>query len=263
MSTITTPPSFITKRLKGKVAIVTASTEGIGYAIALRLGQEGAHVVVSSRRQKNVTEAKESLEKAGISVLALICHVADANHRKNLIEKTLQQFGRIDFLISNAAVSPTVAPLQDIEEAAWDKLFEINVKAGFLLTKEVVPHMIKVGGGSIIYISSIGGYVVEGPLSAYGITKTTLLGLTRAFASELGPLGIRVNCVAPGLVKTRFSEVLWKTEEVLAKSLEQIPLGRLGEPADIAGPVAFLCSDDSSWITGETIVVAGGVRSRL
>jgi len=182
---------------------------------------------------------------------------------KNLIEKTLQQFGRIDILISNAAVSPTVAPLQDLEEAAWDKLFEINVKAGFLLTKEVVPHMIKVGGGSIIYISSIGGYVVEGPLSAYGITKTTLLGLTRAFATELGPLGIRVNCVAPGLVKTRFSEFLWKTEEVLAKSLEQIPLGRLGEAADIAGPVAFLCSDDSSWITGETIVVAGGVRSRL
>jgi len=146
-----------------------------------------------------------------------------------------------------------------MSESAWDKLFEINLKASFLLARETVKYM---NDGNIIFISSIAGYFPLPPLTAYGVSKTALIGLTKALATELAP-SIRVNCVAPGIIKTKFSELLWKSDEIASRTLADIPLNRFGEVKDVAGSVAFLCSEDADWITGETIVVAGGVKSRL
>eukprot|EP01101_Sappina_pedata_P013500 TRINITY_DN9770_c0_g1_i1.p1 TRINITY_DN9770_c0_g1~~TRINITY_DN9770_c0_g1_i1.p1 ORF type:complete len:268 (+),score=54.18 TRINITY_DN9770_c0_g1_i1:25-804(+) len=252
-------------RFEGKVAIVTASSDGIGLGIALRLALEGASVCISSRKQSNIAKAEAHLIANGIPsdrILGLVCHVANLEHRKNLFNKTKERFGRIDILVSNAAVNPAVAPLATLDESAWDKLFETNVKASFLLARESLNYLSE--SGNIVFVSSIAAFEPSGPLAAYGITKTSLLGLTKAFAHELAPVGIRVNCVAPGIVKTRFSSVLWENDSNEAHpALANIPLGRFGAVGDIAGPVAFLCSDDADWITGETLVVAGGAKSRL
>eukprot|EP01103_Thecamoeba_quadrilineata_P014350 TRINITY_DN425_c0_g1_i1.p1 TRINITY_DN425_c0_g1~~TRINITY_DN425_c0_g1_i1.p1 ORF type:complete len:301 (-),score=51.70 TRINITY_DN425_c0_g1_i1:360-1151(-) len=249
------------RRFQDKVAIVTASTDGIGLAIARRLAQEGASVIISSRRGANVDRAVQQLQKEGLKAFGLVCHVSNADHRKELIEFATKKFGRLDVLVSNAAVNPSVSFLTELESSAWEKTFEVNVKNAFELAREAVPHM--KAGASILFISSIAGFRPGPPLSVYGIAKTALFGLTKALAVELGATGIRVNCVAPGIVKTRFSELLWKNEEAEKRALQDIPLGRIGNVDDIAGPTAFLCSEDASWITGEILLVTGGVHARM
>eukprot|EP00050_Salpingoeca_kvevrii_P011691 m.17286 g.17286 ORF g.17286 m.17286 type:complete len:261 (+) comp3577_c0_seq1:30-812(+) len=250
-------------RLQGRVALVTASTDGIGLAVARRLGMDGAHVVVSSRKQQNVDEAVESLRADGICVSGLVCHVGKAEDRTKLIEHTLGEHGKLDILVSNAAVNPVFGPAIKTPEDAWDKIFDINVKAAFLLTQEAFPHLKKSDYPSIVFISSIAGLVPFPALGPYSVSKTALLGMTKVLANEMGPFGIRVNAVAPGVIKTRFSEQLWGSDAVAKKALAAIPLGRFGETVDCAGLVSFLCSDDAAYITGETHVVAGGMQSRL
>ena len=251
------------QKLKGKVAIVTASTEGIGFAIAKRLCEDGAKVVVSSRKQKNVDKAVATLKGEDLDVCGLVCHVGKKEDRSKLIEKAIQEYGGIDILVSNAAANPTMGPLIDCSEEAWDKLFDTNVKATFMLCKEIVPHMEKRGGGSIMIVSSIAGYVSSETIPAYSVTKTALLGLIKGLVSSLAPMNIRVNGLAPGLIKTNFSQVLWSNPDVLKKALPGIPLRRAGTPEECSGIVSFLASDDASYITGETIVVSGGMTSRL
>lgn len=248
------------KRFEGKVAIVTASTQGIGFSIAERLGLEGASVVISSRRQKNVDEAVEKLKSRGIEVLGVVCHVSNAQQRKNLIDKTVQKYGKIDVVVSNAAANPSVDAILETEEAVLDKLWEINVKSAILLLKDAAPHLQK--GSSIIFISSIGGYQPQASMAMYGVTKTALLGLTKALASELAP-DTRVNCVAPGFVPTHFAEYITSNDTVKKAIEERTLLNRLGTTEDMAAATAFLASDDASYITGETLVVAGGIPSRL
>ncbi|KAK9084745.1 hypothetical protein Sjap_025156 [Stephania japonica] len=248
------------KRFEGKVAIVTASTQGIGFGIAERLGLEGASVVISSRRQKNVDEAAEVLRKKGIEVLGLVCHVSNAEQRKNLIVKTVEKYGRVDVLVSNAAVNPSVSTILETKESVLDKLWEINVKAGILLLKEAAPHLKK--GASVVLISSIAGYQPDSGLAMYGVTKTALLGLTKALAAEMAP-EIRVNCVAPGFVPTHFADFLTSDESIKNSLVERTLLKRLGTTNDMAAATAFLASDDASYITGETIIVSGGMQSRL
>ncbi|XP_064478476.1 dehydrogenase/reductase SDR family member 4-like [Ornithodoros turicata] len=252
-----------TKRLSGKVAIVTASTEGIGYAIAERLAQDGASVVVSSRKAEKVQKAAEQLQAQGLNVIGAQCHVGKAEDRANLIKTTLEKLGGIDILVSNAGTNPVMAPVLDTTEAAWEKIFEINVKSAFLLTKEVVPHIQKRGGGSIVYVSSIAGFQPMPLLGAYSVSKTALLGLTRAVADQVASLNIRVNCIAPGIIKTKFSEALWKEPGVAETVLQTVPLKRLGEASECASLVSFLVSDDASYITGENIPVAGGFFCKL
>lgn len=197
------------RRLEGKVCVVTASTDGIGLAIVKRLGLEGAKVVVSSRKQANVDEAVKFLKSQGIKdVLGVVCHVAKASDRNKLFEETVKKFGGIDHLVSNAAVNPAAGPVLETEEGVWDKIFEVNVKASFLLAKEVKPYIQKRGGGSIVFISSIGGYIPNTVLGAYSVSKTVLFGLTKAAALECVKDNIRVNCVAPGVVKTRFASAV-------------------------------------------------------
>lgn len=166
-------------------------------------------------------------------------------------------------LISNAAVNPEVGGVLEASEKAWDKIFDINVKSSFLLAKEVKPYLIKRHGGSIIFISSIAGFQPFSLLGAYSISKTALFGLTKAAANDLAIHNIRVNCVAPGIIKTKFSSALYETEEASEEALKLIPMGKLGQPREVAGVVAFLASDDGSYVTGENIVAAGGMQSRL
>lgn len=248
------------KRYEGKVVIVTASTQGIGFAIAQRVGLEGASVVISSRKQKNVDEAVEKLKARGIEVLGMVCHVADAQQRKNLIDKTVQKYGKIDVVVSNAAANPSTATILESKESVLDKLWEVNVKTAILLLQDASPHLTR--GSSVIFISSLGGYNPAPSMAMYGVTKTALLGLTKALATEMAP-NTRVNCVAPGFVPTYFADFIAKSE-TMRKTIEGKTLrNRLGTTDDMAAATAFLASDDASYITGETLVVAGGVPSRL
>ncbi|PIA38143.1 hypothetical protein AQUCO_02800057v1 [Aquilegia coerulea] len=248
------------KRFQGKVAIITASTQGIGFGIAERLGLEGASVVISSRKQKNVDEAVEKLKVRGIDALGIVCHVSNAQQRKNLIDKTIERYGKIDVIVSNAAVNPSVDNILDSQESVLDKLWEINVKASILLLKDASPHLEK--GSSVVFISSIAAYQPQSSMAMYGVTKTALLGLTKALANEMAP-DTRVNTVAPGFVPTHFADYITKDASVRKRLEETTLLNRLGTTEDMAAATAFLASDDASYITGETLVVAGGLPSRL
>ncbi|EYU33865.1 hypothetical protein ABFS82_08G153200 [Erythranthe guttata] len=250
----------IGRRFEGKVAIVTASTQGIGFGIAERLGLEGAAVVISSRRQKNVDEAVEKLKGKGIEVLGLVCHVSDAQQRNNLVEKTVEKYGKIDVIVCNAAANPTVDGILETKESVLDKLWEINVKTSILLLQVAAPHLQK--GSSVIFISSITGFHPPQGLAMYGVTKTALLGLTKALAAEMAP-NTRVNCVAPGFVPTHFASFLTTNESIKKSLLEKTLLNRLGTTHDMAAAAAYLASDDASYVTGETLIVAGGTPSRL
>ncbi|EFJ33650.1 hypothetical protein SELMODRAFT_270475 [Selaginella moellendorffii] len=247
-------------RLRGKVAIVTASTQGIGFGIARRLGLEGASVVVSSRKQKNVDEAVASLKSLGIDAFGVVCHVSDASQRQNLMQKTVDKYGRIDILVSNAASNPSVDTLVEISDKALDKLWEVNVKATVQVIQAAAPHLSE--GSSIVLISSIAGYNPSAGLAMYSVAKTALLGLTKALAMELAPK-TRVNGVAPGFVPTHFASYLTENEAIRSGIESQTLLKRLGTVDDMGAAVAFLVSSDASYITGETIVVAGGIQSRL
>ncbi|XP_059384040.1 dehydrogenase/reductase SDR family member 4 [Carassius carassius] len=253
----------IPQNLSGKVAIVTASTDGIGLAAAEALGQRGAYVVVSSRRQANVDKAVSLLRSKDIKVIGTTCNVGKTEDRDKLVNMTIEQCGGVDILVSNAAVNPFFGNILDSTEEVWDKILGVNVKASFLLTKLVVPHMEKRGGGSVVIVSSVAGYQPMQGLGPYSVSKTALLGLTQALAPDLAQSNIRINCVAPGIIKTRFSAALWENESVLEEFLKQTSIKRLGQPEDIGGVIAFLCSEEASYITGETITVTGGMNCRL
>ncbi|XP_067389243.1 dehydrogenase/reductase SDR family member 4-like isoform X2 [Emydura macquarii macquarii] len=249
--------------LADKVALVTASTEGIGLAVARRLAQDGAHVVLSSRKQSNVDRAVAQLRAENLSVSGTVCHVGRAEDRERLVATALERHGAIDILVSNAAVNPFFGNTLDASEDVWNKILQINVTATAMLVGLVVPHMEKRGGGSIVIVSSIAGFTPFPALGPYSVSKTALLGLIKALAPELGPRKIRINGLAPGVVQTQFSAALWKDEAMKEKMMENLRVQRLGVPSDCAGIVAFLCSPDASYITGETVVVAGGAPSRL
>lgn len=250
-------------KLKGKVIVITASTDGIGFAIAKRLAADGANVVVSSRKQKNVEEAVKELKAEGLSAEGVVCHVSKAEDRAKLFKKAIEKYGGLDILISNAATNPATGSVLECDEAVWDKIFEVNVKAAYLLSKEALPYLRKRGGGSIIYVSSIAGFQPFNLLGAYSVSKTALLGLTKAASQDLASENIRVNCIAPGIVKTKFSRALYENKEAEEIALSTIPMNRLAMPDEMGGVASFLCSDDASYITGETIVVSGGMPSRL
>ncbi|KAI5947340.1 Dehydrogenase/reductase SDR family member 2, mitochondrial [Manis javanica] len=243
--------------LANRVAVVTGSTDGIGFAIARRLAEDGAHVVVSSRKQQNVDRAVATLQGEGLSVVGTVCHVGKAEDRKRLVATALEHSSGVDFLVCNAGVNPLVGSILGASEQVWDKILDVNVKAPALLLRQLLPHMEKRGRGAVILVSSISAYMPLVELGAYNVSKTAVLGLTRSLALELAPKDIRVNCLVPGLIKTDFSRMLHENE-TFWNSLKQIQkLQRIGQPEDCAGLVSFLCSPDSSYINGENIVVAG------
>uniref|UniRef100_A0A3Q2QY24 Dehydrogenase/reductase (SDR family) member 4 n=1 Tax=Fundulus heteroclitus TaxID=8078 RepID=A0A3Q2QY24_FUNHE len=224
-----------------RVAAFETSTSGlIGLAAAQALGRRGAHVVVSSRRQANVDKAVALLQSQSIRVTGTTCNVGKGEDREKLVQLTVDQCGGIDILVSNAAVNPFFGNIMDSTEDVWDKILSVNVKSAFLLTKLVVPHMEKRGGGNVIFVSSVAAYQPMQALGPYSVSKTALLGLTKALAPELAQSNIRVNCVAPGIIKTRFSSALWENEDIVDEFKKQLSIKRIGEPEEIGGTIAFL-----------------------
>lgn len=250
-------------KLTGKVAVVTASTEGIGFAIAKRLAIDGASVVISSRKKEKVDKAVDDIKLVSNKVSGIPCHVGKAEERQRLLDFAVSQYGGIDILVSNAAVNPVMCQILDTPEDAWDKIFDVNVKSAFLLTKQIVPLMEARGGGSILYVSSIAAFKPMEIIGAYSVSKTTLLGLTKAVAAQCVSSNIRVNCLCPGVIETKFSEGITAHDSTGELIMQYVPMGRIGKPDECAGLVSFLCSDDASYITGETFCVAGGYFSRL
>ncbi|XP_050176732.1 LOW QUALITY PROTEIN: dehydrogenase/reductase SDR family member 4-like, partial [Myiozetetes cayanensis] len=207
--------------------------------------------------------AVNHLRGRGLQVSGVTCHVGHAPDRQRLLQAALETFGGIDILVSNAAVNPHLGPALDADENTWDKIFQVNVTAAAMLVKLVVPHMEKRGGGAIVVMSSIAGYRPMPGLGPYSVSKAALLGLVQALGPELLPRGIRINGVAPGIIRTRFSAALWEDEAVRKKTMETLGIQRLGSPRDVAEVVSFLVSPSSSYVTGETLVVAGGAPARL
>lgn len=255
------------------VAVITGSTAGIGLATAHALAQSGYHVVVSSRRKEHVEKTVKDLQdKYGEdAVSGIVCNVSRIEDRARLVLHVRSLSDRVQALVSNVAASTILGPVLNTTEADWDKMFDVNVKSAFFLIKDFSSMLH--AGSSVVIVTSIAAYNPLPGLGTYSITKTALLGLTKVLAGELGTRGIRVNSVAPGIIKTKFSEVLWNGEHPHASNGAQsrrestpffhIPLKRLGEVGDVSGVIAFLVSKDAAYITGETIVMAGGALSKL
>ncbi len=245
--------------LSGKVAIITGSTKGIGRAIAEALARAGAKVVISSRKADSCEEVAASIRSEGGEAAAIACHIGKREDVEHLVSETKNQFGRIDILVCNAAVNPYYGPTAGLTDDAFAKVIDSNVRSNIWLCNLVLPAMAERKDGSIIIVSSIGGLKGSLNLGIYAISKAADFQLARNLAVEWGPRNIRVNCIAPGLVRTDFARALWDNPEALAKTEAATPLRRIGEPEDIAGAAVYLASPASRWMTGQVIVIDGGV----
>jgi len=246
------------------VALVTGSTRGIGKSIAEELARAGARVAVSSRKEQACREVKDEFERQGFDVLARPCNVSRKEDLQALVEATTAKWGRVDIVVANAASNPYYGPLTQIPDDAFDKIVANNVKSVLWLAALTLPGMAepdKEGrpGGSFIVVGSIGGLLANTVIGAYGISKAADHHLVRNLAAEWGPKNVRVNAIAPGLVKTEFARALWEDEKRAAERVSNTPLRRLGEPRDIGGIAVFLASDAAAFITGQVIVADGGV----
>jgi NAD(P)-dependent dehydrogenase (short-subunit alcohol dehydrogenase family) len=245
--------------LRDRVAIVTGASRGIGSAIADALAERGAKVILSSRKQADLDlEAERINQTHPGAALAFAAHAGRPDDLEKLVDFTIEKHGRIDILVNNAATNPHFGHSLDADLSLWDKTFEVNVRGVFALTQLAVRRHMGEHGGAIVNVASVGGIRAAFGLGIYNVTKAAVIHLTRQLAVELGPRGIRVNAVAPGLVKTRFAEALWGNEEILNRVLQSTSLGRIGAPPEIGKVVAFLASDDASFITGVDLFVDGG-----
>src|SRR5579864_4651959 len=245
--------------LTGKVAIVTGSSKGIGRAIAEALARAGAKVVISSRKAEACEAVAEPLRKEGREVAVIPCHIGRRADCENLVAKTRETFGPIDVLVCNAAVNPYYGPMSGLTDEAFDKVMQTNVRSNLWLANLVRPDMAARRDGAIVIVSSIGGLKGSEALGIYSISKAADFQLARNLAIECGPDNIRVNCIAPGLVRTDFAKALWENPQTLTETESRTPLRRIGETDDIAGAAVFLVSRAATWITGQTIVIDGGV----
>ena len=245
--------------LGGKVAIVTGASRGIGRAIAERMAEHGARVVVSSRKLDACQAVVDAIAAKGGEAMAVACNIGRKPELEALVAATTQRWGGIDILVCNAAINPHFGPAMGIPDDVFDKMMATNVKSNMWLSHMCIPSMESRGGGAIVIVSSIGGYRGSVNLGAYAITKAADLQLARNLACEWGPKNIRVNCVAPGLVRTDFARALWEDPVNYEKRTRDTPLKRIGEPDEIAGAAIFLASPAGSFMTGQSIVVDGGV----
>ena len=246
--------------LTGKVAIVTGSSRGIGLAIAAAMADHGCKVVISSRKQDACDEVAHAInaqhgEGRAIAVAANISSKDDLQH---LVDESRKAFGRIDVLVCNAASNPYYGPMAGISDEQFRKILDNNVVANHWLISMVAPEMLERGDGSIIIVSSIGGLTSSTMIGAYNISKAADFQLARNLAAEFGPKGVRVNCIAPGLVKTDFARALWENPDTLKAVTRSTPLRRIGEPHEIAGAAVYLASPASTFMTGQTLIVDGG-----
>jgi NAD(P)-dependent dehydrogenase (short-subunit alcohol dehydrogenase family) len=243
--------------LSGKVALVTGSTRGIGRSIAEELGRAGAKVVISSRKADACEAVLADFKKEGLEAMAKACNVSRKEELQALVDATLAKWGRIDIVVANAATNPYYGPLTGIGDDAFDKIFANNLKSVLWLAGMTLPSM--KSGGSFTLVGSIGGLIANTVIGAYGMSKAAGHHLVRNLAAEWGPKNVRVNVIAPGLIKTEFARALWEDEKRAAERVSNTPLRRLGEPRDIGGIAVFLASDAAAFITGQVIVADGGV----
>lgn len=245
--------------LSGQVAVITGSSRGIGRAIAERMAEHGARVVVSSRKADACEAVAEAIRARGGEALVAPCNISRKEELQGLVDATLARWGRIDALVCNAAVNPHFGPSAGIPDDAWDRIMASNIRSNHWLCNMALPGMAERGAGSVVVVSSIAGLRGSTSLGAYGISKAADMQLVRNLAVEWGPRGIRANCIAPGLVRTDFARALWEDPANLARRTRDTPLQRIGEPDEIAGAAVFLASRAGSFMTGQTIVIDGGV----
>ncbi len=243
--------------LSGKVALVTGGSRGIGKAIAVGLAKFGADVAVTSRKLPDLEEVAAEIRELGRRSMAVATHVGRMDEINSLVPKVKEEFGRIDILVNNAGTNPTMDEAMDIEERAWDPIMNLNLKGLFFLSQAVARLMKEQGGGKIINVASVAGLTPD-ILPVYSISKAGVIMATKVMAQQWAQYGIRVNAIAPGLTRTRFSQALWDNPDILQGAMMLTPLRRVGEPDEMVGATVFLASDASSYVTGHVLVIDGG-----
>ncbi|MCJ8190527.1 SDR family NAD(P)-dependent oxidoreductase [Sphingomicrobium aestuariivivum] len=245
--------------LSGKSAIVTGSSRGIGKAIAEQLAMRGANVVISSRTQETCEEVATAINAAGKGkAIAVAANISDKAGLQAMVDRANAEFGQVDILVCNAASNPYYGPMGGITDEQFEKILQNNVISNHWLIQMVAPGMLEREDGSIVIVSSIGGMTASTTIGAYNVSKAADFQLARNLAAEFGPRKVRVNCIAPGLIRTDFAKALWENPELLKKITRHMPLRRIGEPEEIAGAAVYLASPASSYMTGQSIVVDGG-----
>ena len=243
--------------LKNKVVLLTGASSGIGQAAAIGLAKAGADLAIASRKLPDLEKVAAEIKKLGRKCVPIATHVGRIEEINSLVKKVLDEFGKIDILVNNAATNPSMASAMDIDERAWDSIMNLNLKGLFFLSQAVARTMKEKGGGKIINIASIAG-ISPDILAVYSISKAGVIMATKVMAQQWGQYNIRVNTVAPGLTKTKFSEALWGNPDILNIAMSRTPLARPAEPEEMVGAIIFLASDASSYVTGQVIAVDGG-----
>lgn len=244
--------------LTGRVALITGGSRGIGLAIAEAYAAAGAKVVIASRKQEAVDEAAEGLRRAGAEAFGVAAHTGDGAAVASLVERVQYHFGGLDILVNNAATNPHFGPFLTAEDSHWDKILDVNVKGYFRVAKACIPLMRQRGGGKIINVASVAGLEPQPMMGVYCVSKAAVLMMTEVLAAEVAADNIQVNAIAPGFVKTKFSQVLWSTPDIHDKLVNAVPQRRMAEPSEIAGIAVYLASASSSFTTGATFVIDGG-----
>lgn len=245
-------------RLDGKVALITGASRGIGEAIATGFSEAGAKVVLSSRKLEALDEVAHRISKAGGEAYPVAANAGKLIDLENLVERAKNRWGSIDILVNNAGSNPVYGPALECDEPAWEKIMSVNLKGAFFLSRLVVPTMLERGGGNILNVASVAGLSPMRGIGVYSISKAGLIMITKVLATELATKNIRVNAIAPGVVKTRFSEALWDVEKTAARIKSNLPMDRFGESDEIVGAALYLASEASSFTTGAILAVDGG-----
>jgi NAD(P)-dependent dehydrogenase (short-subunit alcohol dehydrogenase family) len=247
--------------LEGKVAIVTGGSRGIGRSIAIGLAEAGADVAIAARKPEALEEAVQAVSETGRRAIAIPTNVRRPDELANLVSETQKRLGRIDVLVNNAGTNPTFGPVHEIDERAWDAIMNTNVKAIHLLSNLAREAMLAHGeGGAIVNVGSVGGFLASEVIGGYSVSKAAVVMLTQVQAKTWGRDGIRVNCIAPGLIKTEFARALWENEAILSAATQEAALQRIGEPDEMVGAVVYLASPAASFVTGQTLILDGGRR---
>lgn len=243
--------------LKGKVALITGASRGIGKAAAIGMAQAGADIAIASRKLPDLEKVAEEVRKTGKKCLPVAAHVGRLDEINQLVNKVVEEFGKIDILVNNAATNPTMAQALDVDERGWDAIMNLNLKGLFFLSQAVARIMMEKGGGKIVNVASIAG-ISPDLLPVYSISKAGVIMATKVMAQQWALYHIRANAVAPGLTKTRFSEALWNNPDILNIAMSRTPMARVAEPEEMVGAIIYLASEASSYVTGQVIAVDGG-----